>query len=98
MLGTQVSLVIENNMLKIVSEIIYFPLQYLEFISCQLTTQCNQHRDEELRPCWNEPSSVPKCMISSLETLEWDLNEGAKRGERTGDIYLKKRMPFKECN
>ncbi|KAH0896610.1 hypothetical protein HID58_046178 [Brassica napus] len=33
--------------------------------------QCHDIRDEQPRPCWNEPKSVPECLISSLETLKW---------------------------
>ncbi|KAG7606292.1 putative F-box domain, FBD domain, leucine-rich repeat domain superfamily [Arabidopsis thaliana] len=28
------------------------------------------------RPCWSEPSSVPECVTSSLETLKWTEYEG----------------------
>ncbi|CAA7062563.1 unnamed protein product [Microthlaspi erraticum] len=29
-------------------------------------------------PCWNEPSSVPECVLSSLETLECIIYEGTE--------------------
>ncbi|CAF2121429.1 hypothetical protein BRARA_C01257 [Brassica rapa] len=39
-------------------------------------------RSEKPRPCWNpswnEPSSVPGCFLSSLETFEWVHYEGAQ--------------------
>lgn len=41
-------------------------------------SQCHTLRDEEPRPCWNKPSSVPECMVSSLETLEWVNYEGTE--------------------
>lgn len=28
------------------------------------------------RPSWNEPSDVPGCLLSSLETFEWSQYEG----------------------
>ncbi|CAL9243803.1 unnamed protein product, partial [Arabidopsis halleri] len=30
------------------------------------------------RPCWSEPSSIPECVISSLQTLEWTEYEGVE--------------------
>ncbi|CAF1698794.1 unnamed protein product, partial [Brassica napus] len=38
-------------------------LRHLKFQKC--------HEIEGTRPCWNDPSSVPECLSSSLETLEW---------------------------
>ncbi|CAN7006176.1 unnamed protein product [Brassica rapa subsp. trilocularis] len=44
--------------------------------------QCHFLRSEKPRPCWNpswnEPSSVPECFLSSLETFEWVHYEGAQ--------------------
>ncbi|KAJ4907713.1 putative FBD-associated F-box protein [Raphanus sativus] len=44
--------------------------------------QCHVLRPKEPRPCWNpawnEPSSVPECLLSSLETFEWVKYEGAE--------------------
>ncbi|CAH2079776.1 unnamed protein product [Thlaspi arvense] len=37
--------------------------------------ECHEACDDA---CWNEPSSVPKCVLSSLETLEWVKYKGAK--------------------
>ncbi|RIA05799.1 hypothetical protein BRARA_K00399, partial [Brassica rapa] len=28
------------------------------------------------RPCWNEPTHVPSCLLSSLETFQWSQYEG----------------------
>ncbi|CAH2069747.1 unnamed protein product [Thlaspi arvense] len=46
-------------------------------------------RDEKLRPCWNEPSSVPECLSSSLETLEWGKFEGTKEEEELVKFILR---------
>ncbi|CAG7880008.1 unnamed protein product [Brassica rapa] len=44
--------------------------------------QCHFLRSKEPRPCWNpawnEPSSVPECLLSSIETFEWVKYEGAE--------------------
>ncbi|CAN6841698.1 unnamed protein product [Brassica oleracea] len=32
----------------------------------------------EQRPCWKEPSSVPGCVLTSLDTLEWVKYEGTE--------------------
>ncbi|KAJ4873373.1 putative FBD-associated F-box protein [Raphanus sativus] len=44
--------------------------------------QCHILRSKKPRPCWNpswnEPSSVPECFLSSLETFEWVNYEGAE--------------------
>ncbi|CAN6806777.1 probable FBD-associated F-box protein At1g32375 [Brassica napus] len=44
--------------------------------------QCHPLRSYEPRPCWNpswnEPSSVPECLLSNLETFEWVTYEGAE--------------------
>ncbi|CAA7062561.1 unnamed protein product [Microthlaspi erraticum] len=40
--------------------------------------QCHELPDDEPRPCWNEPSSVPECVVSSLATLEWVKYEGTE--------------------
>ncbi|CAA7062571.1 unnamed protein product [Microthlaspi erraticum] len=31
---------------------------------------------DQTRPCWIEPSSIPECLLSSLETLKWEKYEG----------------------
>ncbi|KAH0928618.1 hypothetical protein HID58_014345 [Brassica napus] len=44
--------------------------------------QCHFLRSKEPRPCWNpawnESSSVPECLLSSIETFEWVKYEGAE--------------------
>ncbi|XP_019096091.1 PREDICTED: probable FBD-associated F-box protein At1g32375 [Camelina sativa] len=42
-------------------------------------------RADEPRPCWNEPSQVPLCMLSSLKTVEWVKYEGTKEEKEVGD-------------
>lgn len=43
----------------------------------------------ELRPSWSEPSSVPECLLNSLETLEWDDYEGKKEDKEVVAFILK---------
>ncbi|CAA7062579.1 unnamed protein product [Microthlaspi erraticum] len=38
--------------------------------------QCHKIKSGHLRPCWSEPSYVPECLKSSLETFEWAGYEG----------------------
>lgn len=42
-------------------------------VHCISVSQCHGLRGniDKPRPCWNEPNSVPECVLSSLETLEW---------------------------
>ncbi|CAN8275945.1 unnamed protein product [Cochlearia groenlandica] len=40
--------------------------------------QFHNLRANEPRPSWNEPSLVPKCVLSSLETLEWVKYDGTE--------------------
>ncbi|KAL0824416.1 hypothetical protein Bca101_048093 [Brassica carinata] len=40
--------------------------------------QYHNIRTGEQRPCWKEPSSVPGCVLTSLETLEWVKYEGTE--------------------
>lgn len=66
---------------------------------CNCVSQCHELLYDEPRPCWIEPSSVPECVISSLETLEWVKYEGTEE-EKGGSssIRLEKRKMFKESN
>ncbi|KAJ4875391.1 putative FBD-associated F-box protein [Raphanus sativus] len=43
----------------------------------------------ELRPSWSEASSVPECLLNSLETLEWDDYEGKKEDKEVVAFILK---------
>ncbi|XP_024014582.1 putative FBD-associated F-box protein At5g50270 isoform X1 [Eutrema salsugineum] len=55
--------------------------EWLNLLMCMLSDcpklgalkleQYSYHRPHQTRPLWNEPSSVPECVLSSLETLEW---------------------------
>ncbi|ESQ42787.1 hypothetical protein EUTSA_v10015652mg [Eutrema salsugineum] len=74
---------IENNMSKIVKADNAYPvgnvfhcLVRLTICTCEiewlnLLMCCHPLRDNEPRPSWNEPSAVPECVLTSLETLEW---------------------------
>ncbi|CAH8279872.1 unnamed protein product [Arabidopsis lyrata] len=41
------------------------------------------------RPCWSEPSSIPECVISSLQTLEWTEYEGAEEEKEVVAFILR---------
>ncbi|CAH8301383.1 unnamed protein product [Eruca vesicaria subsp. sativa] len=43
----------------------------------------------ELRPIWREPSSVPGCLLTSLETLEWEKYEGKEEEKEVVAFLLK---------
>ncbi|ESQ47184.1 hypothetical protein EUTSA_v10028200mg [Eutrema salsugineum] len=43
----------------------------------------------QTRPLWNEPSSVPECVLSSLETLEWVGYEGTKEEKEVVGFMLR---------
>ncbi|KAF8093007.1 hypothetical protein N665_0393s0009 [Sinapis alba] len=40
-------------------------------------------------PCWSEPSLVPECLLSSLETLEWTSYEGTKEEKEVVEFILR---------
>ncbi|KAG2307488.1 hypothetical protein Bca52824_027236 [Brassica carinata] len=42
-----------------------------------------------LRALWNEPSSVPLCLLSSLETLEWVNYEGSEEEKEVVGFILR---------
>ncbi|CAN6813860.1 unnamed protein product, partial [Brassica oleracea] len=56
----------------------------LSFLKLQ---QC--HNSEHMRPCWNNSSSVPECLSSSLETLEWVGYEGRKEEKEVAAFILR---------
>ncbi|KAF3549022.1 hypothetical protein DY000_02001753 [Brassica cretica] len=56
----------------------------LRFLKLQ---QC--HNSEHMRPCWNDSSSVPECLSSSLETLEWVGYEGRKEEKEVAAFILR---------
>ncbi|CAA7032716.1 unnamed protein product [Microthlaspi erraticum] len=41
------------------------------------------------RPCWIEPSSIPECLLTSLETLDWDNYEGAEEEKEVATFILR---------
>ncbi|CAA7048004.1 unnamed protein product [Microthlaspi erraticum] len=43
----------------------------------------------KLRPCWTEPSSVPECLLSSLETFTWEKYEGIKEEKEVAAFILR---------
>ncbi|XP_010461060.1 PREDICTED: probable FBD-associated F-box protein At1g32375 [Camelina sativa] len=43
----------------------------------------------ESRPCWNEPSAVPECLLTSLETLEWVKYEGKEEEKELAAFILR---------
>ncbi|KFK33788.1 hypothetical protein AALP_AA5G060400 [Arabis alpina] len=51
--------------------------------------QCHTLRSHEPRPCWIEPSSVPDCLLSSLETFEWVKYEGTEEEKEVAAFILR---------
>ncbi|CAA7046260.1 unnamed protein product [Microthlaspi erraticum] len=53
----------------------------------------NQHHKlratPQQRPCWDEPSSVPECLLWSLETLEWVNYEGTRDEKEVAAFILR---------
>ncbi|KAL0710156.1 hypothetical protein Bca4012_017134 [Brassica carinata] len=56
-------------------------LRYLKLEKC--------HEIELELPCWNDPSSVPECLSSSLQTLEWVGYEGSKEEKEAAAFMLR---------
>ncbi|WZY75720.1 hypothetical protein YC2023_022104 [Brassica napus] len=54
-------------------------------------------RDEQ-RSCWNEPSSVPACLLSSLETFEWVNYEGTEEEKKVVAFILRSGRCLKKVN
>ncbi|XP_019095864.1 PREDICTED: probable FBD-associated F-box protein At1g32375 [Camelina sativa] len=51
-------------------------------------SQYHPLRTEEPRPCWNEPSSIPECILYSLESFKWVNYQGTKEEkELVGFIF-----------
>ncbi|KAL0681967.1 hypothetical protein Bca4012_048814 [Brassica carinata] len=42
------------------------------------STKLNTHKDCSKGGCWNEPGSVPDCLLTSLEDFEWRRYKGTK--------------------
>ncbi|CAN7006117.1 unnamed protein product [Brassica rapa subsp. trilocularis] len=49
--------------------------------------QC--HILQAWRPCWKEPNSVPECLLSSLEALEWVGYEGTEEEKEVVAFILR---------
>ncbi|CAA0262272.1 unnamed protein product [Arabidopsis thaliana] len=47
------------------------------------------YRSHQPRPCWNEPSAVPECLLTSLETLEWVKYEGTEEEKEVAAFILR---------
>lgn len=47
------------------------------------------HKIDSTRPCWNDPSSVPECLSSSLETLEWVGYQGREEEKEVAAFILR---------
>ncbi|KAG7534446.1 F-box-like domain superfamily [Arabidopsis thaliana x Arabidopsis arenosa] len=54
-------------------------------------------RPSEPRPCWNEPSSVPECVLSSLKTLEWVKYEGTEEEKEVAAFILRSARCLKKA-
>ncbi|CAA7062557.1 unnamed protein product [Microthlaspi erraticum] len=54
-------------------------------------------RPSEERPCWSEPSSVPECVVSSLETLEWVKYEGGEEEKEAVAFILRNARCLKKA-
>ncbi|KAF8107509.1 hypothetical protein N665_0120s0033 [Sinapis alba] len=63
-----------------------------------LTLQLVCLRDQEQRSCWNEPSSVPECLLSSLETFEWIDYEGTEDEKEVVTFILRNGRCLKKVN
>ncbi|KAJ4867607.1 putative FBD-associated F-box protein [Raphanus sativus] len=74
-----------------------YKTEWLNLLMCLLNDSPNLrhlklqkcHEIELARPCWNDPSSVPECLSSSLETLEWEGYEGRKEDKEVVAFILR---------
>ncbi|CAF2137523.1 BnaA02g08690D [Brassica napus] len=55
-------------------------------------------RDQGQRSCWNEPSSVPACLLSSLEAFEWVNYEGTEEEKKVVAFILRSGRCLKKVN
>lgn len=53
--------------------------------------ECQVHSPEATnpRPCWNEPTHVPSCLLSSLEAFEWSQYEGREEEIKVAQFIIK---------
>ncbi|XP_010485169.1 PREDICTED: probable FBD-associated F-box protein At1g32375 [Camelina sativa] len=55
----------------------------------ELLEQDHEEDTEVPRPCWNEPSYVPECLLSSLETFKWRQYNGREEEEDVATFILR---------
>ncbi|XP_010446142.1 PREDICTED: probable FBD-associated F-box protein At1g32375 [Camelina sativa] len=55
------------------------------------------HNEDYPRPCWSEPSSIPKCLVTSLETLKWVNYEGYKEEKQVAAFILRNANRLKKA-
>ena len=41
------------------------------------------------RPCWNEPTHVPSCLLSCLETFQWSQYEGREEEIKVAQFIIR---------
>ncbi|XP_056860508.1 probable FBD-associated F-box protein At1g32375 isoform X2 [Raphanus sativus] len=72
--------------------------QWLDLLMCVLrdspklrTLKLVQYgyQADDPNPCWSEPSLVPECLLSSLETLECESYEGTKKEKEVVEYILR---------
>ncbi|KAJ4870712.1 putative FBD-associated F-box protein [Raphanus sativus] len=73
--------------------------EWLELLMCMLryspklqSLRLKQYHEIEAcnpRPCWTEPNSVPDCLVSSLEALEWVGYEGTEEEKEVVAFILR---------
>ncbi|CAG7880002.1 unnamed protein product [Brassica rapa] len=53
--------------------------------------ECQVHLREAVnpRPCWNEPTHVPSCLLSSLETFQWSQYEGREEEIKVAQFIIR---------
>lgn len=68
---------------------------------CILVYQCHYLRSSQPRPCWNpswnEPSSVPECLLSSLKTFEWLHYDGADEEKEAVSFIIRSAKCLKKA-
>lgn len=67
-------------------------------VQCTSISQCHNIWENEPRPCWNEPSSVPECVVSSLDTLEWVRYEGTEEEKEVVAFIFRSASCLKKAN
>lgn len=61
-----------------------------------MDSQC--HPVMNPRPHWNQPSSVPRCLTSNLETLEWINYAGTQEEKELSTYILKTAVCLKKAS